>query len=62
MGGSHWTCFYIEDKKSFYFDSFGGRPDIFLLNQLPTPMTYHNYKNQDINSRLCGSYCLYFSI
>ena len=21
MGGSHWTCFIIKDKKSYYFDS-----------------------------------------
>ena len=56
QGGTHWTCFY----KSYYFDSFGGQPDKFLLNQLPTPIIYHKYKIQDINSNLCGSYCLYF--
>ena len=59
-GGTHWTCFYIKDNKSYYFDSFGGQPDKFLLNQLPKPIIYHNYKNQDIISKLCGSYCLYF--
>ena len=31
-GGTHWTCFIIKDNKSFYFDSFGGQPDKFLLN------------------------------
>ena len=60
MGGSHWTAFYIKNNKSYYFDSFGGAPDKFLLNQLPKPIIYHNYKIQDINSKLCGSYCLYF--
>ena len=60
MGGSHWTCFIVKDNKSYYFDSFGGQPDKFLLKQLPKPIIYHNYKIQDINSRLCGSYCLYF--
>ena len=59
-GGSHWTCFIVKDKKSYYFDSFGGAPDKFLLNQLPKPIIYHNYKIQDINSQLCGSYSLYF--
>ena len=33
MGGSHWTCFIVKNNKSFYFDSFGGQPDKFLLNQ-----------------------------
>ena len=58
--GTHWTYFIIKDNKSFYVDSFGGAPDKFLLNQSPKPIMYHNYKKQDIYSRLCGSYCLYF--
>ena len=33
MGGSHWTCFIVKDNKSYYFDSFGGAPDKFLLMQ-----------------------------
>ena len=60
MWGSHWTCSIVKDNKSYYFDSFGGQPDKFLLNQLPKPIINHNYKIQDINSKLCGSYCLYF--
>ena len=60
MGGSHWTCFIVKDDKSYYIDSFGGAPDKFLLKQLPKRINYYNYKNQDTNSNLCGSYCLYF--
>ena len=60
MGGSHWTCFVVKDNKSYYFDSFGVHPDKFLLNQLPEPVTYHIYKIQDIISKLCGSFSLYF--
>ena len=60
MGGSHWTYFIVKDSKSYYFDSFGGQPDKFLLNQLPKPLIYHNYKIQNINSKLCGSHSLYF--
>ena len=59
-GGTHWTCFIVKDNKSFYFDSFGGQPDKFILNHLLEPITYHNYKTEDINSKLYGSYCLYF--
>ena len=59
-GGSHWCSFIVKDNKSYYFDSFGGSPDKFLLNQLPKPIIYHNYKIQDINSKLYGSCCLYF--
>ena len=60
LRGTPWCAFYVKDKKSYYFDSFGGAPDKVLLNQLPKPIIYHNYKNQDIKSKLCGSYCLYF--
>ena len=34
--------------------------DNFLLKQLPKQIIYHINKTQDINSNLCGSYCLYF--
>ena len=50
LNGTDWICFYIKDNKSFYFDSFAGQPDKFLLNQLPKPIICHNYKIQDINS------------
>ena len=59
-GGSHWTCFIVKGNKSYYFDSFGGQPDKCLLNQLRKPKICHNYKVQDFNSKLCGSYCLNF--
>ena len=42
MGGSHWCAFYINYNESYYFDSFGGQPDKFLLNQLPKPIIYQN--------------------
>ena len=60
QGGTHWTCFIVKDNKSYYFDSFAGQLDKFILNQLPEPIIYQNYKIQDKNSRSCGSYCLYF--
>ena len=59
-GGTHWCCFILKDNKSFYFDSFGGQPDQFLLNHLPKPIINHNHKTQDKNSKLCGPYRLSF--
>ena len=58
QGGSHWTCFIVKDNKSYYFDSFGGQPDKFLVKQLSKPIIYHTYRVQDINSKLCGSFSL----
>ena len=42
--GSHWTDFYVKDTNFFDFDSLEGPPEKFLLNQLPKPMSFHNYK------------------
>ena len=42
MSGSHWICFIVNGNKSYFFESFGGQPETFLLNQLPKPITYHN--------------------
>ena len=42
QGGTHWTRFYIKYKISYYFDSFGGQPDKFLLNHLLKLIIYHN--------------------
>ena len=50
MGGSHWTCFIIKDKKSYYFDSYGGEPNKFLLNYLCKPIKYQNKKKFKIQS------------
>ena len=41
QGGTHWVCFIVKNDKSYYFDSFGGQPDKFLLKQLPKPIIYH---------------------
>ena len=62
MGGSHRTTSYVEKNEPFYIDSFGGQPHKFLLNQLPKPIFYLNYKIQDISSKICGSYCFFSSI
>ena len=56
LGGTHWN-FFTKDNKSIYFDSLGRVPDKILLNQLPKPINFLNYKIEDINSRFCGSYC-----
>ena len=47
MNGTDWTCCYIKQNKTFYFASFGGQHDNFLLNHLPKPLTFHNFKSHD---------------
>ena len=47
LAGTHWTCFLVKDDKSYSFDSFGGQPDNFFLNQLTKPIISHNYEIQE---------------
>ena len=47
------------DKESYYFDSFGGPLDKFLLENLSKLITFHHFKFQDLKSNLCRSYPLY---
>ena len=54
--GSSIDNFLNKDKKCGSFDE----PDKFLLNQLPKSKRHHKIKIQDMNSRFCGSHCLYF--
>ena len=58
MSDTHSTCFYMRDKESYYFESFGGPPDKLLFKRLPKPFTSHHHKIQEINSNLSGTYCL----
>ena len=60
QGGVHWTCSLIKDNERFYFDSYRGSPDKFVLKQITKLISYNKYKIQELNSRLCGRYCLYF--
>ena len=46
QGGTPWCCFIIKDNKSSYFDSFGGRPDKFLIKEIPESKNITNIKDK----------------
>jgi len=60
--GSHWTALYItKNSEILYFDSFGLPYPVeikeFVSNK---PVAINTRQIQDINSTLCGYYCLWF--
>ena len=65
--GTHWVCCVPGrfaslaspgDRALWYFDSFGlGFPKEF---KSPKPVIWNSSQYQNINSVLCGYYCLYF--
>lgn len=62
-GGTHWTCLYCRKKRIDYFDSFGVRPPVNIMNLIEKanrPSFFNAFQIQDIDSALCGYYCIFF--
>ena len=66
--GSHWTCYFRDGVKRYYFDSYGQPPPRELLEYLKTPqeMTQNlavihrsAVMVQHIGTDECGSLCLF---
>lgn len=58
--GTHWVCFDKNEKFSFYFDSFGIKPPVEIIDFCQSPILYSEKKIQHDSSANCGFYCLYF--
>jgi hypothetical protein len=60
--GSHWVGLYITPKKEvLYFDSFGMPPPIEVKEFVSyKPVAMNTRQIQNVNSTLCGFYCLFF--
>ena len=56
--GTHWICLYKDNKKSYYFDSYG-------LQIIPELESYlrggiqSTFKIQPHNTTMCGSLCMF---
>ena len=48
VAGTHWTCFYVKDKKFYYLGLIGGSRIKFLRSELPKSITFHKYSFHDI--------------
>ena len=63
-GGTHWTCFIINNKIAVYFDPFGLiMPQSivrFIKRYKHLRIIYSIDQIQNYNSILCGWFCLYF--
>lgn len=61
--GTHWVCFVKDNKNIFYMDSFGMPPaqdEINVFKKEHDDVYFNNKQIQDINSILCGYFCLLF--
>ena len=57
--GTHWTCLFIRNEVSFYFDSYGFEPTLEVIEYCKEPRYYSSYPIQKMNEVICGHYCIY---
>jgi hypothetical protein len=61
LGGSHWVALICQDRKCFYFDSFGAPPTHHVhirLKQKYNKIYMNNLIIQDLKSNMCGWFCI----
>ena len=57
--GSHWTCLFIKNSISYYFDSYGFPPPAEVVNYCSEPRYYNSFQIQKDNEVICAHYCIY---
>ena len=58
--GTHWTCLFIKNGVSFYFDPYGFKPTVEVEKYCPQkPRYYSSFQIQKMNEVICGHYCIY---
>jgi hypothetical protein len=58
--GTHWTCLFIKNGISYYFDPYGFSPTLEVINYCKeTPSYYNSFPIQKMNEVICGHYCIY---
>ncbi len=55
--GTHWTCLFVKNGVSYYFDSYGFQPPLEVLNYCNG--YYSTFKIQRKYEVICGHYCIY---
>jgi len=58
--GTHWTLYFKNEENNicFYFDSFGHRPPVELINYLQNDIWYSTFQLQELNTKYCGHLCV----
>ena len=52
--GTHWVCYYKNNEKCYYFDSFGLDPPLELQNYLSSSIELSTFQIQKFNTHHCG--------
>ena len=55
----HWTAWFKDGDKKYYFDSFGLDPTIEIVKYLGHPILISTFQIQHYNEDDCGEWCLF---
>lgn len=57
--GTHWTCLFVKNGKSYYFDPYGFPPMLEIVNYCKEPRFYNTFRIQKFNEIICGHLCIF---
>jgi len=57
--GTHWTCVFVKNGTSFYFDPYGFAPPVEVLSYCKEPRYFSSFPIQKFNEIICGHYCIF---
>ena len=57
--GMHWVALYQNGKTKIYFDSYGVRPPLEVVEYLGSLIYYYTDQIQPVGEVFCGHLCLY---
>ena len=57
--GTHWVSWYKNGKTKIYFDTYGVRPPLEVVEYLGSLIHYNTDQVQPVGQVFCGHLCLY---
>jgi hypothetical protein len=57
--GTHWTCLFVNDGVSVYFDPFGLEPPREVIAYCKEPRYFSSFPIQKFNEVICGHLSIY---
>lgn len=60
--GTHWLAIVVQKEICYYFDSFGGPPQVESIRSFCAQFCkcyFNRKKHQQINEITCGAYCIF---
>jgi hypothetical protein len=57
--GTHWTCLFVKNGVSYYFDPYGIPPFLEVINYCKEPRYYSSFPIQKYNEVTCGHLCIF---